>query len=333
MKVRVGVGGMALAILLGWACAGQMRASAQSTPVPVRLEVKSPRGAALGDASIGIATGPNEPFSFYRSNARGEVTVPLAPGKHDLRLFARGFPMTYERLEVGGPGMVEILLGRGTEASPATAVVQARTEAPSRRTASGAAAGYGRAAGPAGKPLAGGGDALQAYTSCSFPDGLEIQAVKPLAAGPLLVATPAGTRTIDTAAGVQVMFSYPMTDYFANAKVESLPADLYAQSKEILLGNLQLMESQRNGPVRAEALPAGLHGFEVHGNNRAALDGDVLGMYLLFDDATHVVATVSFLNQHTWQRKFQTMAEYERLRDSFLRSYTGCVRQNQAIER
>jgi hypothetical protein len=173
---------------------------------------------------------------------------------------------------------------------------------------------------------------LQPYTSCDFSDMLRIVAVKPLEAGPLLVATAAGTQNIETAAGEQVMFAYPLTDFFASAKVELLPADDYEQSKKILLQNLQLMESQRDGPLRAEALPAGLHDFDVHGNDRTKLDGDVLGMYLLFDDAKHVVTTVSFLNQHSWQRKFQTMDEYGNLRDRFLRTYTGCIRQNQAIE-
>lgn len=331
MKFRVGKGGIAVAVLLGAVCAGQSGVRAQT--VPVTLEVKSPRGAVLGHASIGIATGPNEPFSFYQSDANGDVIVSLVPGAHDLRLFARGYPMTYERLDVTAPGRVAIVLGHGTESRPETAVAQPPGARPGGTRASRGAVARRRTAGPTGVPSAGGADPLQAYTSCSFPDGLEIVSVKPLDAGPLLVATSAGTQTIDTVAGERVMFSYPMTDYFANAKVESLAADQYPHSREILLENLGLMESQRDGPVRAEALPAGLHGFDVHGNNRTALDGDVLGMYLLFDDARHVVTTVSFLNQHAWERKFQTMAEYERLRDSFLRNYTGCVRQNQAIER
>lgn len=331
MKLWFGVGGTASMVLLVSMCAGQMALNAQA--VPVRIEVKSPHGTILRHASIGIATGPNAPFSFYTSDGEGYLTLSLASGQHDLRIFARGYPMTYERLEVAGAAKVAIVLGRGTESSPETATTQPLQAALRGAPAARGEAAQGRTNPPAGPPPSSGADPLEAYTSCSFPDGLEIVSVKPLAGGRLLVATAAGTETIDPAAGEQVMFSYPMTDYFANAKVELLPADQYAQDKEILLGNLHLMESQREGPVAAEALPAGLHGFDVQGNNRAALDGDVVGMYLLFDDPAHVVTTISFLNQHAWQRKFQTMAEYERLRDSFLQHYTACVRQNQAIER
>ena len=177
--------------------------------------------------------------------------------------------------------------------------------------------------------------ALAPYTSCGFPDGLRVVGVSPLAPGVKArsVETATGMHLIDMVAGERVMFAYPMTDFYANVKAELLPADEYAKEKETLLANLRFLESQRGGPTPAEALPAGLHDFEVHGNDRQKLEGGVLGEYLLFDDAAHVATTIYFLNQHAWQRKFQTMEEYGRLRDQFLRTYTGCVRQNQALER
>jgi len=177
--------------------------------------------------------------------------------------------------------------------------------------------------------------ALVPYTSCDFPDGLRIVQTDPLAPGveSRAVQTASGLHNIDLAAGERVMFAYPLTDYFANVKAELLPAGQYAALKQTLLANLHFLESERGGPTRAEALPAGLHGFEVHGNDRQKLEGNVLGMYLMFDDRTHVATTIYFLNQQAWARKFQTMDEYGRLRDNFLRTYTGCVRQNQAIEK
>jgi hypothetical protein len=147
------------------------------------------------------------------------------------------------------------------------------------------------------------------------------------------VQTAAGTQEIELEAGERVMFQYPLTDFFADAKVELLPAARYAELKQTLLSNLHFLESERGGPTPARALPVGLHGFEVHGNDRQKLEGNVVGMYLLFDDKTHVATTVYFLNQQSWQRKFQTMDEYGRLRDNFLRNYPGCVRENQALER
>ncbi|HEX4065325.1 MAG TPA: hypothetical protein VHZ09_04820 [Acidobacteriaceae bacterium] len=177
--------------------------------------------------------------------------------------------------------------------------------------------------------------ALKPYTSCDFPDMLQIVGVDPVAPNTTArtVETASGMQSIDLVAGERVMFAYPMTDFFANVKAELLPADEYPQLKKILIANLDYLDSQPNGPMKAEALPAGLRGFEVYGNDRTKLEGSVLGMYLLFDDPAHVATTIYFLNQHSWQRKFQSIEEYERLRDNFLRTYTGCIRQNQAIER
>jgi hypothetical protein len=177
--------------------------------------------------------------------------------------------------------------------------------------------------------------AIRPYTSCSFPDGLRIVTVDPLAQGVATrpIQTAQGTQQIELEAGERVMLQYPLTDFFANVKVELLPAAKYPQLKQTLLANLHFLESERGGPTPARALPVGLHGFEVHGNDRQKLEGNVVGMYVLFDDKTHVATTVYFLNQESWKRKFQTMDEYGRLRDNFLRNYTGCVRENQALER
>jgi hypothetical protein len=177
--------------------------------------------------------------------------------------------------------------------------------------------------------------ALLPYTSCVFPDGLRIVSIDPLAAGlkSRSVQTATGMHVIDLETGERVMFAYPMTDFYANVKTELLPAEEYPALKQALIANLHFLESRPGGPSAAEALPAGLHGFEVHGNDRRKLEGGVLGMYLMFDDQAHVATTIDFLNQHAWERKFQTIDEYGRLRDNFLRVYTGCVRQNQTLER
>lgn len=177
--------------------------------------------------------------------------------------------------------------------------------------------------------------ALDPYTSCVFPDGLRIVQTSSLGQGPMTrpIQTASGVQNVDLDAGEQVVFSYPLTDDFANAKVELLPAAKYVALKQTLIDNVHFLEHQKGGPTPALALPVGLHGFEVHGNDVRRLDGNVLGMYVLFDDKAHVATTIYFLNQKAWSRKFQTMDEYGRLRDKFLRTYTGCVRENQGLQK
>jgi hypothetical protein len=176
---------------------------------------------------------------------------------------------------------------------------------------------------------------LAPYTSCHFSDDLLIVKVDPLAPGitTRTVETAHGNAAIDMNAGIRVMFAYPLHDFYANVKVEMLPEDKYPELKKALLDNFDYVLTHSPGSSLNPALPKSIHGFEVHGEDRSKLEGGVLGMYLLFDDQTHVVTTVYMLNQAACRRNFQTIPEYEHLRDAFLNTYTGCVRENQALAR
>ncbi len=171
-------------------------------------------------------------------------------------------------------------------------------------------------------------DRLTPYATCRFPDGLEVVDVDSLAQGVTSrdLDTTAGTRKIDLEAGLRIMFAYPNTDFFANAKAEALPAAKYPQLKGYLLDNLKYLSA---GNIVNNSVQSPMNGFEVRGIDRQKLEGGVLGIYLLFDNPAHVVTTIYFLNQEPESRKFQSMDEYHALRDRFLASYTGCVRENQ----
>jgi hypothetical protein len=320
---------------------GGICCGAQQMPVALTLHVTGKTGKPLGSQTISIANGADAQFSRYRSDAQGNVTIVLAPGSHDLRIEALGLPVATKHVDLSAAETLEVALGRKAAPAaehPAPAKPRAAlSPAPSRSAAPAhAARAATRAPAPKGTSTAQhASNPLKPYTSCFFPDGLEIDSVDALApeGGTSDVQTAQGVQHIDLVAGDRVLFSYPFTDFFANAKVEELPADTYAQEKQALLANLHYLEAQPGGPTPSRAMPADLHGFEVHGNNRQKLEGEVLGMYLIFDNSAHMVTSVLFLNQESWRRKFQTMDEYEHLRDRFLTTYTGCVRENQAIEK
>jgi len=121
------------------------------------------------------------------------------------------------------------------------------------------------------------------------------------------------------------MFAYPGTDFYANVKAELLPAANYSQLKQYLLDNFQYLA---HGNTVNTGLHSPLNGLEIHGLDREKLEGGVLGIYLLFDDSTHVVTTIYLLNQEPQARKFQTIEEYRMLRDRFLVTYAGCIEHN-----
>jgi hypothetical protein len=165
------------------------------------------------------------------------------------------------------------------------------------------------------------------YVGCHAAGGPAVVEVAALAPGESsrTVQVVGGSRTVPLLDGRRVMFAYAGEhQYFANVKVEILPAEGWAESKAALIGEFEYILAHGDN-VRNYSLKPELHGFEAHGLDREKREGGVLGNYLLFDDATHTVVTIYFLNQEPPTR-FKTMEEYAVLRDQFLDGYTSCVR-------
>jgi hypothetical protein len=177
--------------------------------------------------------------------------------------------------------------------------------------------------------------ALRPYAGCKFDDGLTTAEVSQL---PAVIKG----RTVQTLSGVaqvpilrseHVTFTYPNADFFATVKVEQLPPGSFVQGKIDLISNFDHILSSGDDSARnmAFAIRPHLNGFEIYGLDRKKLEGSTLGIYLLIDNRTHIVASVFFLNQppptdqDLTPRKFTTLAQYATLRDHFLNAYTECV--------
>jgi hypothetical protein len=169
---------------------------------------------------------------------------------------------------------------------------------------------------------------LVPYTECKLPTGPDVVEVTKLPAVPMTrtVDTLRGPRNVLIEDGVRVMFDYPNTDFYANLKAEQLKADTYEAEKADLISEEDKMLASDDTNSRNYALKPKMQGFEIYGIDRKKLEGGVLGAYLFFDDPTHVVTTIYFLNGEPGRRRFNDMAEYAKLRDGFLESYTKCVR-------
>jgi hypothetical protein len=177
-------------------------------------------------------------------------------------------------------------------------------------------------------------NALRDYQSCTFDDGLQIVKVDALPAGvqERSVDTKSGPKTIRMVAGRRIMFAYGIGgDFFANVKPEILPEDTWAVEKQALLDSLDTMLSSSHDMVPDTTFPRQVHGLEVRGFNRTVLHGGTLGFYLIFDDARHIATSVYLLNQEPLTRRFQTIEHYRQLGSRFLKTYTNCIAENQAL--
>jgi len=133
-----------------------------------------------------------------------------------------------------------------------------------------------------------------------------------------------GPRQIPMMAGRRIMFAYPNKDFYANVKVEILPEQNYAETRQYLIDNFDHILAS-GGTERNYSLKPQMNGLDVRGMDRTKIEGGVLGIYLVFDDANRTVSTIYFLNQDADRRSFQTIEEYRKQRDHFLAGYTICA--------
>lgn len=168
-----------------------------------------------------------------------------------------------------------------------------------------------------------------AYNDCKFEDGLTVTELTHVPSGVQgrTVNTLNGPKPVPLVAAEHLSFSYPSAGIFATVRVEQMPTGSFEEGKKALLDNFDAILASGDDSARnmSYALRPRLNGFEVYGLDRRRLEGNTLGIYLLFDNRTHVVASVYFLNNDVSQKKFATMAQWAALRDEFLAAYTGCV--------
>lgn len=169
---------------------------------------------------------------------------------------------------------------------------------------------------------------LRPYLGCKLPIGPDLTGHTLLPQAPMArtAQTFSGPKKIQLVDGLMAAFAFPNEQPFTNVKVELLPANTYAAEKNDLTGEFDKINAAGTDTQRNYTMKPTLNGFEVQGFDRTALDGKVLGMYLLFDNVHHVATTAYFLNAPAGQRRFNSVNEYDALREGFLNAYTVCVR-------
>ncbi len=169
---------------------------------------------------------------------------------------------------------------------------------------------------------------LRPYVSCKLPLGPDLVQRTSLPQAPMTrpAQTLTGPKQIRLVDGLFAAYAFAGSAPFANVKVELLPAASYTTEKADLISEFDKINATGEDTQRNYALKPTLNGFDIYGFDRTALDGNVLGIYLFFDNAHHVATTAYFLNAPEGQRKFNTISEYSNLRENFLNAYTVCVR-------
>jgi hypothetical protein len=177
-------------------------------------------------------------------------------------------------------------------------------------------------------------DPLKSYAACMVPGDLKIKESTRRTAvdNYRQVITDNGKQKVSVLDGYRVMFAYPdLTYYFANVKIEQSAPDRYAQDKAILVNELKHYAKTKQATGMPFSDRTVINGFEHYGIDRDKIDiGGQVGIHVLFYDPAHLVVTVYFLNQSKAifanNRRFETIQQYQELRDEFLSHYSECLK-------
>lgn len=174
-------------------------------------------------------------------------------------------------------------------------------------------------------------DALKPYLSCSFDDGLKIiqRDRFPEESGRFReFKTNGEIKRVSILDGFRVIFSYPKTEPFVNLKAELSDPKEYEQDKAKIIEHWNSLIPRGKEVEGKELRKMEINGFEASYINRVSVIGVTIGTYILFSDKYKTVTSVYFLNAPPEKRKFQTIEEYQILRDRFLDKYTKCINDN-----
>jgi membrane associated rhomboid family serine protease len=162
-------------------------------------------------------------------------------------------------------------------------------------------------------------DPLQIYATCTFSDGLALVGVV-RTPGDRSVATKDGPARVSRGDGYSLTFAYPNTDPFVNLRVDASRSGEFARDRQAIAAAMEQASARQATAVA----PVGIQGFEGY-TLRTSADSGVIDWYSLFDEPASITLTAYFLRQRPERQKFRTLAEYETLRDQFLRAYLSCI--------
>lgn len=156
------------------------------------------------------------------------------------------------------------------------------------------------------------------------------------------IQTARGREKISVVDGYHVAFRFTDLSYnYASVKIEQSDAALYLQNKHAHISSLKYLSASNQATPIVFTDKSMLNGFEHYGIDRDRIDvGEVVGTHVLFADRLHLTVTIYFLNQLNPRpqqqisggRKFDSIAEYQPLRDEFLTNYSKCLEKVAAVQ-
>lgn len=173
-------------------------------------------------------------------------------------------------------------------------------------------------------------DPLKPYTACTFDDGMVIERVRRIkGVKGRAVDTADGQKEVSRTNSYEVLVGYPKTDTFVSIRPERSDPAFYERDKKNVIESLKLFMLNSKGLTSDKLIEAAYNNFQGYGIHRNTVESySTTGMYVLFNDEDETITTFYFFNSNPKNRNFQTIEQWQEIKEKLLKTYTGCINTN-----
>jgi len=169
----------------------------------------------------------------------------------------------------------------------------------------------------------------------NFPGVKDLQAAQidklpESAAGPRRVKTDDGLSYVSVEAGYRVLYFNSNDVPFVNLKVERCSNDLYESDKSTLRANLKYLIANSSGMKESNIIELECGDMKAYGLSRNSIDEgstlSTLSTFITFPGDDTVIYFY-FNNLKQGYRTYESLKEYERQRNKFMKAYSKYLKQ------
>jgi len=125
-----------------------------------------------------------------------------------------------------------------------------------------------------------------------------------------------GEEKISVVEGFRIMYKYENSEHFVKMHVEQSKSDEYENDKSKLIN---FIYQRLNNEIVVQHLTYNNYEYYYRGANNLPYS-PIIGMAIVFYPEEQIIITIYFLNQEAKDRSFQTIEEYNILKDNFIKN-------------
>jgi hypothetical protein len=127
------------------------------------------------------------------------------------------------------------------------------------------------------------------------------------------IKTSKGVEKVSVIDGFRILYKYPSTGDFAKMHVEKSNPQDYGNDKLKVIDELKFLSKDKS------IVQKNYGGFDYYYISNDNLNESPIGTAIIFFPDNQIITTIYFINQKPSDRKFQTIEEFNALKDNFIK--------------